>query len=42
MRINSLLIGADLHPVWGYVHTSQHPADRPSRRVRFVKKKWVK
>eukprot|EP00438_Fugacium_kawagutii_P029083 Skav214937 [mRNA] locus=scaffold3017:99733:102105:- [translate_table: standard] len=42
MRINSLLLGADLHPIWGYVHTSQNPADKPSRRVRFVKKKWVK
>ena len=42
MRINSLLLGYDLHPVWGYVHTSINPADRPSRRVKFVKKKWAK
>ena len=42
MRINSFLLGADLHPVWGYVHTSQNPADRPSRRARYVKKKWLK
>ena len=42
MRINSLILSADLHPVWGYVHTSMNPADKPSRRVRFVKKKWVK
>ena len=41
MRINSLLLGADLHPVWGYVHTSQNPADRPSRRCR-VTRKWGK
>eukprot|EP00438_Fugacium_kawagutii_P008223 Skav213983 [mRNA] locus=scaffold3014:59382:61238:+ [translate_table: standard] len=42
MRINALILGADLHPVWGYIHTSQNPADRPSRRARYVKKKWVK
>ena len=42
MRINSFLLGADLHPVWGYVHTSQNPADRSSRRARYVKKKWLK
>ena len=42
MRINSLLLGADLHPLWGYVHTSQNPADRPSRRGMRVKKRWVK
>ena len=42
MRINSLVLGSDLHPVWGYVHTSINPADRPSRRVKHVKKKWVK
>ena len=42
MRINSLILSADLHPIWGYVHTSQNPADRPSRRVKFVKRKWGK
>eukprot|EP00438_Fugacium_kawagutii_P023208 Skav215677 [mRNA] locus=scaffold278:111881:120662:- [translate_table: standard] len=31
-RINSYLLAADLHPLWTYVHTSQNPADRPSRR----------
>ena len=41
MRINSLLLAANLHPVWAYVHTSMNPADRPSRRIR-VKKKWEK
>ena len=34
MRINALLLAANLHPVWTYIHTSQNPADRPSRRVR--------
>ena len=42
MRINALLLGADLHAFWGYIHTSQNPADRPSRRVKYVRKKWVK
>ena len=42
MRINSLLLGSDLHPIYGYIHTSQNPADRPSRRGNFVKKKWLK
>ena len=42
MRINSLVLGADLHPLWGYVHTSQNPADRPSRRGTRFRKKWVK
>lgn len=40
MRINSYLLAANLHPVWAYVHTSQNPADRPSRRV--LCRKWVK
>ena len=31
---------ADLHPLWGYIHTSQNPADRPSRRP--VRRKWAK
>lgn len=42
MRINSLILSHDLHPIWGYVHTSQNPADRPSRRVKFVKRKWAR
>ena len=42
MRINSLLLGSDLHPIWAYVHTSQNPADRPSRRGGWIKKKWGK
>ena len=40
MRINSLLLCSDLHPIWGYVHTSQNPADRPSRRGFWIKRKW--
>ena len=42
MKINSLLLGSDLHPIYGYIHTSQNPADRPSRRGAHIKKKWVK
>ena len=42
MRINSVILGGDLHPLWGYVHTSQNPADRPSRRGHYVKTKWGK
>lgn len=40
MRINAMLLTADLHPVWCYIHTSQNPADRPSRRV--LRRKWAK
>ena len=39
-KLNSYLLACNLHPVWAYVHTSDNPADRPSRRK--VKKKWVK
>lgn len=42
IRTQALLLRHDLHPLWGYIHTSQNPADRPSRRGRFVKKKWGK
>ena len=40
MRIQALLLTANLHPVWAYVHTAQNPADRPSRRVKV--QKWGK
>ena len=40
MRINSLLLAANLHPIWAYVNTAQNPADRPSRRVKQTK--WGK
>ena len=38
VRVNSYLLVANLHPVWGYIHTSQNPADRPSRRG--VRRTW--
>ena len=40
IRVNALLLAADLHPVWGYVHTKQNPADKPSRRP--YKRRWGK
>ena len=40
LRINSLLLATGSAGVWAYVHTSQNPADRPSRKP--VRKKWVK
>ena len=40
MQLNSYLLAADLHPLWGYIHTSLNPADRPSRRP--LRKKWLK
>ena len=40
LRINALLLCSGTSPVWAYVHTSQNPADKPSRRP--VRKRWVK
>lgn len=40
MRIQAYLLVANIQPVWAYVHTSQNPADRPSRRV--LCRKWQK
>lgn len=42
IRLQALLLRHDLHPLWSYIHTAQNPADRPSRRGRFVRKKWGK
>ena len=30
-RLNAVLLASGVSPVWGYVHTDQNPADRPSR-----------
>jgi hypothetical protein len=30
-RLNALLLASGVAPVWGYVHTDQNPADKPSR-----------
>lgn len=39
-KVNNYLLACNLHPLWAYVHTSENPADKPSRRK--VKKKWGK
>ena len=39
-RINALLLVSGVQPVWGYIHTDQNPADRPSRWGRRVKTKF--
>ena len=39
-RINALILAANVQPVWGYVHTDQNPADKPSRWHRRVKTKF--
>ena len=40
LRINALVLASSCQPVWAYVHTSQNPADKPSRKP--VRKRWVK
>ena len=40
MKINALLLASGSQAHWAYVHTSQNPADAPSRRP--VKRKWGK
>ena len=40
LRTNAFLLATGSVGVWAYVHTSQNPADRPSRKP--VKKIWVK
>lgn len=30
-RLNAVLLASGVAPVWGYVHTDQNPADKPSR-----------
>ena len=39
-RVNALLLASNIQPVWGYIHTDQNPADRPSRWGRRVKTKY--
>ena len=40
IKINAMLLAADLHPSWGYVNTKSNPADKPSRRP--FRRKWVR
>ena len=39
-RINALLLASGCQGVWGYVHTDQNPADRPSRWGRKVRTRF--
>ena len=39
-RINALLLCTSTQALWGYIHTDQNPADRPSRWGRKVKTKF--
>ena len=39
-RINALLLCSSSQALWGYVHTDQNPADKPSRWGRKVKTKF--
>eukprot|EP00438_Fugacium_kawagutii_P031430 Skav205780 [mRNA] locus=scaffold1714:813079:816645:- [translate_table: standard] len=39
-KVAALLLACNAQPVWGYVHTEQNPADRPSRWGRRVKTKF--
>ena len=40
LRINALLLASGTQGLWAYVHTSQNPADAPSRYP--VRKRWQK
>ena len=39
-RLNALVLASGTQPLWGYVHTEQNPADRPSRWGQRVKTKF--
>ena len=39
-RINALTLAGGVHPFWGYIHTDQNPADKPSRWASRVKTKF--
>ena len=39
-RINALVLAANIQPLWGYIHTDQNPADKPSRWGRRVRTKF--
>ena len=40
LKINALLLASGTHALWAYVHTSQNPADAPSRRP--IRRTWRK
>ena len=39
-RVNALLLCSSSQALWGYVHTDQNPADKPSRWGRKIKPKF--
>ena len=39
-RVNALMLLSNSQPVWGYIHTDQNPADKPSRWGRQVRTKF--
>jgi hypothetical protein len=39
-RINALILASGSQPLWGYVHTEQNPADKPSRWGQRVRTKF--
>eukprot|EP00438_Fugacium_kawagutii_P010787 Skav220899 [mRNA] locus=scaffold3880:174086:177691:+ [translate_table: standard] len=39
-KVNALLLASSVQPVWGYIHTDQNPADRPSRWGRRVRTRF--
>ena len=39
-RVNALILASGIHPFWGYVHTEQNPADKPSRWGTRVRSKF--
>eukprot|EP00438_Fugacium_kawagutii_P027525 Skav207791 [mRNA] locus=scaffold710:34022:37634:+ [translate_table: standard] len=39
-RLNALTLAGNVRPVWGYIHTHQNPADKPSRWGRRIRTKF--
>lgn len=39
-KVKALCLAGNLQPVWGYIRTSENPADRPSRWSRKVRSKF--
>lgn len=39
-KVNALVLLSGCHPVWGYIHTDQNPADKPSRWGRGLRTKF--
>eukprot|EP00438_Fugacium_kawagutii_P023978 Skav204023 [mRNA] locus=scaffold229:88479:92291:+ [translate_table: standard] len=39
-KLNALVLVSNVQPVWGYIHTDDNPADKPSRWGQRVKSKF--